>query len=318
MSSSPTMTETPMSRSSTEDVHAVGPYISEHDAPGPVLPIEHVDTLWLQVTGTLCNLACLHCFISCGPKNDNHEFMELDEVRSSVQWGREHGVREYYFTGGEPFMHPEIKEMIEATLEHGPLTILSNGILIDDAMASWLGRTFRSSRYSLDLRISLDGTTPEENDAIRGRKTFQKIIDSVMRLWEHGINPVITVTTCHAELGGEEGRRRFFEMLRERGLPKPRVKFLTPFKIGREERRAGQSYLPSERLFEGELDEEGGEHLQCSSCRMVTSEGVYPCPILIEVEEARMGDSLDEAMRPIELNHPACYTCHVEGVSCTT
>src|SRR5690554_4071844 len=45
--------------------------------PAPELALEHLDTLWLQVSGTLCNLACLHCFISCGPKNNNHEMMTL-------------------------------------------------------------------------------------------------------------------------------------------------------------------------------------------------------------------------------------------------
>src|SRR5690606_18063622 len=120
------------------------------------------DTLWLQVTGTLCNLACLHCFISCGPKNHNHEMMTLEAVRDAILWGQENGVKEFYFTGGEPFMHPQIREMIEAALEVGPLSILTNGLLIDEEMAAWLGQAFRKSRYSLDLRVSLDGTTPEE------------------------------------------------------------------------------------------------------------------------------------------------------------
>jgi hypothetical protein len=39
---------------------------------------------------------------------------------------------------------------------------------------------------------------------------------------------------------------------------------------------------------------------------------------LIEVEEARMGDSLADGIEDIRLDHPACYTCHVEGVSCRT
>lgn len=288
----------------------------EH-ADFPILELEHLDTLWLQVTGTLCNLACLHCFISCGPKNDSHDMMTLKQVEEAIARGIEEGVKEFYFTGGEPFMHDEIRAMIDAALAHGPLTVLTNGILIDDEQAAWLGERFRQSRYSLDLRVSLDGTTPAENDAIRGRHTFEKILAAVERLIENGLNPVITVTTCHAELGGEEGRARFFKLLRERGVEKPRLKFLAPFKIGREERRGG-GYEDYERLQKGDLTEASKKTLQCSSCRMVTAKGAYPCPILIEVEEARMGDSLDDALVPIELDHPACYTCFVEGVTCRT
>lgn len=284
--------------------------------PPPTLELESLDTLWMQVTGTLCNLACLHCFISCGPNNDSHDYMEMEQIRESLEWARNYGVKEYYFTGGEPFLHPDIEDMIDATLEQGPLSILTNGMLIDDDKAAWLAERFEDNRYSLDLRVSLDGTTAEENDALRGRGTFDEIIESIERLWDHGINPVITVTTCHAGSGGREGRQQFYEFIRSRGIDKPRLKFLAPFKMGREERR-DRGYREDELLVEGDLGGDGS-HLQCSSCRMVTSEGVYPCPILIEEEEARMGDTLDDGMDSIELDEPACYTCHVKGVTCST
>lgn len=286
----------------------------------PTLNMQHLDTLWLQVTGTLCNLACLHCFISCGPKNDSHPFMSVEQVADALAWAAKNGVKEYYFTGGEPFMHEQIRELIAMTLRQGPLSILTNGILITDELAAWLAQAAADSPYSLDLRVSLDGTTAQENDAIRGRHTFEKILAGVDRLVKHGVNPVITVTTCHAELGQEEGRARFIALLAERGIKQPRLKLLSPFKIGREEHRhqGAGAYMASERLFVEDIPDPNTDHLQCSSCRMVTAKGVYPCPILIEEEGARMGDTLDDAIKPIKLNHPACYTCHVEGISCRT
>jgi hypothetical protein len=105
--------------------------------------------------------------------------------------------------------------------------------------------------------------------------------------------------------------------VRSRGIEQPRLKFLAPFKIGREERRGG-GYEEWERLVEGDLLPGEEEALQCSSCRMVTSKGVYPCPILIEHDDALMGQTLEEGLVDIELKHQACYTCHVEGVTCTT
>lgn len=286
----------------------------------PTLDFKHLDTLWLQVTGTLCNLACLHCFISCGPKNDSHPMMTLEDILERLAWAKDYGVKEYYFTGGEPLMHPDIKAIIDATLAQGPLTILTNGILIDDEMAAWLSARFRASRYSFDVRVSMDGTTPEENDAIRGRRTFEKILAGVDRLIAHGLNPVLTVTTCHAELAAEEGRASFIALLKSRGVTQPRLKFLAPFKIGREENRHGADggYMPSERLYVSDVPDPQADHLQCDSCRMVTAKGVYPCPILIEEEGARMGDTLDESLGAIKLNHSACYTCHIDGVSCKT
>lgn len=283
----------------------------------PLLPFVALDTLWLQVTGTVCNIACKHCFITCGPKNLSHPMMTLEHVRTLLAGARELGVREYYFTGGEPFLHPEIFTLIEETLAQGPLHILTNGILIDDDVAARLGALFEAGPYTLDLRVSLDGASAAENDPIRGKGTFEQILAGGTRLMRHGINPVWTVTTVLASTGGDDGFERFKAMLAERGFTRPRLKFIPPFKIGREIRRAG-GYGDDDILQEGDLFE-GEEHvLQCGSCRMVTAKGVYPCPILIEEPGARMGETLAEGLVPIRLDHPACTTCHVEGFSCRT
>lgn len=282
---------------------------------GPTLDFLGLDVLWLQLTGTVCNIACLHCFISCGPKNDSHPIMDTQHVLDTLREGARLGVKEYYFTGGEPFLHDDIFLIIEETLKHGPLTILTNGILIDDAAARRLAELFRASPYSLDLRVSLDGTTPQENDPIRGKHTFEKIMAGARNLLRHGLNPIFAVTTVHAEHAEVEGRLQFMQVLRDQGFSPPRIKLIPPFKIGREERR-DRAYHDYEVLSEGDLLEDEAWMLQCGSCRMVTAKGVYPCPILIEEEGARMGDSLEQALGPIKLGHPACYTCHVEGFSC--
>ena len=127
----------------------------------PILELESLDELWFQGAGTLCNLSCHHCFISCHPGNDSFGFLSLAEVERRLEESAKYGVKEYYFTGGEPFLHPDIFPIILRTLSHGPLTILTNGILIDDEAAATLGEISRSTRYSLDLRVSLDGTTHE-------------------------------------------------------------------------------------------------------------------------------------------------------------
>ncbi len=281
----------------------------------PELGLTSLDTLWLQVTGTLCNIACTHCFISCSPKNHQHEMMSIEQVRVALDEAREQGVREYYFTGGEPFLHPDIRTLITMALQQGPLTILTNGILIDDATAMWLDETFRIAPYSLDLRVSLDGMTPEENDPIRGKNTFKRITAGIARLARHGINPIITVTEVRPEMGRPDARAAFMDVVRGLGLEKPRLKFLAPFLIGREVERT-RGYRQSELLHEGDLFPGEAEKLQCSSCRMVTDDGIYPCPLLINIPSARMGDTLSDGLKPIKLAWQPCYTCHIFGVTC--
>lgn len=282
---------------------------------GPELEFLGLDTLWLQLTGTVCNIACLHCFITCGPKNTSHPIMTTEHALATIREGAARGVKEYYFTGGEPFLHEDLFLIVEETLKHGPLTILTNGMLITDEVARRLGALFRASPYSLDLRISLDGVSPEENDPIRGKGTFDKILAGAQNALRHGINPIFAVTTVHAEYVEVEGRQSFMGMLRQRGFAPPRLKLIPPFKIGREQRRSC-GYSEREVLTQDDLMPDEAWTLQCGSSRMVTAKGVYPCPILIEEPGTKMGDTLADGLKPIRLSHPACYTCHVEGFSC--
>ena len=78
----------------------------------PQVPFKTLETLWLQVGGTLCNLECTHCFISCGPKNNTITMMTLAQVKERLRESRELGVKDYYITGGEVFINREIFEIL--------------------------------------------------------------------------------------------------------------------------------------------------------------------------------------------------------------
>lgn len=283
----------------------------------PEAPLLALDTLWFQVAGTICNLACTHCFISCSPTNHTHEMMSLAEVRKYLAEAEALGVKEYYFTGGEPFMNAEIYPIIEAALALGPVSVLTNGLLIRPESAARLKRISDASEYSLDLRVSVDGYDAATNDPIRGAGTFARILQGVRHLVEAGVHPVITVSEACEGAGTQEGRRRFLALLAEIGLPHPRLKILPLLLIGAEEQRT-RGYQKCETLEGESLTSADVSALQCSSCRMVTSRGVWVCPILLDAPEARMGATLGETLKPFELRHAACHTCHVQGLSCKT
>ena len=283
----------------------------------PWVPMGPLDTLWLQVAGTLCNLRCAHCFISCAPDNHSHAMMSLDEVRGYLEQAVRLGVREYYFTGGEPFMNHELLAMLEETLRVGPATVLTNGLFLDPARCGRLRAIADGSDYSLEIRVSLDGWGPDDHDRIRGAGTFARTVQGMRDLQAAGLNPVVTVTEAADGAGGTEGRSRFLDRLRRLGLARPRLKVLPLWRIGAEERRSG-GYAAWQRLSADRVTPEDLEGLQCSSGRMVTSRGVYVCPLLIEEPAARLGGTLAESLRPFALAHAACYTCHVSGVTCRT
>lgn len=292
--------------------------------PVPAVELRSLDTLWFQVGGTVCNLACTHCFISCSPTNHTHEFLSLAEVERYLAEAVSLGVKEYYFTGGEPFLNPDMERILAAALALGPASVLTNGLLLDAQRCRRLAALSESSEYSLDLRVSLDGMTPEANDPIRGAGTFARVMQGVESLAAAGLNPILTVTEVHAENATAAGKEKFFALLRGLGLAKPRLKLLPVFHLGAEAERSS-AYESWQRLTDVDADaaaaggaEGSWDHLQCSSCRMVTDQGVWVCPILVNEPEGRMGVALADTLGAFPLRHPACWTCHVYGVSCRT
>lgn len=283
----------------------------------PEAPLAALDTVWFQVAGTICNLRCKHCFISCGPDNHRLPMMSFEQVRGYLDEARGLGVREYYFTGGEPFMNRDMMRILEVSLAQGPSSVLTNGVLIDARKAQTLRGLSDGSPYSLDLRISLDGYDAATNDPIRGGGTFERILAGVRRLATAGLNPVITVTEACDDARTREGRTRFLDFLRQVGLTQPRLKIMPLLRMGAEQGR-DRGYHPWESLAGHTLTEEDLALLQCSTCRMVGAKGVYVCPILVDEAEGRMGETLQETLRPYRLAHAACYTCKVEGLSCAT
>jgi MoaA/NifB/PqqE/SkfB family radical SAM enzyme len=280
----------------------------------PSQPLHHLDTLWIQVAGTRCNLSCTHCFVSCGPADTRHGMMTREQVARRVAEGVALGVREFYFTGGEPFLHPEMLGILADTLEHGPSTVLTNGTLFTAATISSLASLSRSARYSLELRVSLDGAGRTAHDAFRGAGNFERAIQGLRALEAAGLLPIVTATnTSHED--PLVLRERYADALRGFGLSRPRIKLLPMFQLGREASRTAP-YDEGESLRDMDPAEFDPGRLQCGSCRAVTAAGVFVCPLLVNEDGTRMSDSLAGALGGFVLRHGACSTCYHTGMTC--
>jgi hypothetical protein len=224
------------------------------------------------------------------------------------------GVREFYLTGGEPFVHPEILEILADTLAFGPCTVLTNGTLFTRRRLEALRRLSDEARYSLEVRVSLDATSAEEHDRFRGTGAFERALGGLRALEAHGLLPIVTITRSTDE-DPLHFRERCVAMLRAHGLARPRVKLLPMFLLGREAGRR-RGYDAAETLAGLPPEAFDPERLQCGSCRAVTAKGVYVCPLLVDEPGGRLGGTLGEALGPFELAHGACWTCHVTGMTC--
>ncbi len=286
-------------------------------ADAPAVPLAALDQLWFQVSGTVCNLRCTHCFISCSPENDSFWFMGRDDVRPHLEDSARLGVKEYYFTGGEPFMNRDIEGILADTLGLGPATVLTNATLLPARRVDALADLAADSPYSLELRVSLDGVDEESNDRIRGEGSFGRAMEGVERLVAAGFLPIITTMRTWPEEETERVLGRFRELLAGVGYDRARLKILPPLLIGEEAKRT-RGYEEAERVTHDMLHGFDLDRLLCHRARLVTARGVWACPILLDSPSARVGADLDEAVAaPARLAEQACYTCYVSGAICS-
>jgi molybdenum cofactor biosynthesis enzyme MoaA len=298
----------------------------EHSRPGlvpqadaadpPVLRAGHLDALWFQVTGTLCNLRCAHCFISCSPENHAFGFLPLEEVARRLEESVALGVREYYFTGGEPFLHPRIVDILLLSLAYGPTTVLTNGTVLKARQLERLAEAAAASRWSLEFRLSLDGCDAEGNDLLRGAGSFERAIEGFALLLAHGFLPIVTVVRSWDDGAEPEVYDRFVAALRARGCSQPRIKVMPPFRLGAEAERVG-GYADSDRITHDMLADYDLDQLLCAHARVVTDRGIWICPILLDSPDGRLGDELAPAAQAsFPLAHAACHTCWLHGAVC--
>jgi AdoMet-dependent heme synthase len=289
------------------------PLLGEKPDGVPVSPFVRLTTLWVQITGTWCNLECTHCINASGPQDPWLAPLGAETIRQAIHEAEALGVKDIYFTGGEPFLHPEVLALLAFSLQAAPTSVLTNGTRINARMADALAALAAAAAYSLEIRVSLDDVDQDLNDRVRGRGSWAKAVRAIRLLDARGLLPIVTATAIvSAESPDDSGMYdRFRHFLLSLGLEKPRVKIMPVFPVGRLDGRS------TERLAEDDLDGFDRGILQCAESRVVAAGGVYACPILAGLPGARLSaGSLTESFRPAPLYHPACVTCHRTGMSC--
>ena len=115
-------------------------------------------TLWFN-TGTLCNLTCDNCYIHSSPTNDNLVYLSIEEVRdfiSEVSFEK-YETTEIGFTGGEPFLNPDLIKMLELCLSRQfKVLVLTNAMKPMMRYCAPLMSLRQRYANALNLRVSLD------------------------------------------------------------------------------------------------------------------------------------------------------------------
>jgi [mycofactocin precursor peptide]-tyrosine decarboxylase / 3-amino-5-[(4-hydroxyphenyl)methyl]-4,4-dimethylpyrrolidin-2-one synthase len=127
-----------------------------------------------------CNLACVHCLSSSG-RRDPRE-LTTEECKRVIDEFERMQVFYVNIGGGEPTVRRDFWELVDyAVSHHVGVKFSTNGSRITAQRAEKLAR----SDY-VDVQVSLDGATPDVNDAIRGPGSYRTAIAAMERLAEAG------------------------------------------------------------------------------------------------------------------------------------
>jgi hypothetical protein len=294
---------------------------SERTAKGEArakVTLGQLKTLWLN-TGTLCNLACKSCYIESSPRNDALVYLTLEEAKRFMEELAE--PIEIGFTGGEPFMNPDIIAMLEFALARGHrVLVLTNAMRPMRRHEAELQALATRFPGLLTLRVSLDHHTGTVHEAERGARSWDKAIEGLLWIAASGLRFAIAGRLLPGE--SEAEARAGYALLFDRiGLP-----------IDAQDRAVLVLFPEMDAAADVPEISEGCWDIlgltpavaMCASSRMVIHRKGRPaaevaaCTLLPYDEQFLLGPTLADARRTVALNHPHCARfCVLGGASCS-
>jgi predicted phosphodiesterase len=280
------------------------------DVAPPDAGLERLHTLWVN-TGTQCNLSCTKCFMESTPTNDSLSYFPIADLRAILA-DRPRGLKEIGFTGGEPFMNPDIMAMLVETLAAGyEVLVLTNAMRPLQRHEASLQALIASHPGRVRVRVSLDHYAPAQHEKLRGKGSFEASLAGLKFLGQAGA--LISVAS-RTPWGETEAMMRagFAQLFAHEAIAlnaqDPAALVLFP------EMDEASPSLPVTPAALAAVPPD--KPLMCRTSRMVVyrkgaaKAEFTPCTLLPDV-------SLADPFDPVTLNHPHCAQfCVYGGASC--
>ncbi len=274
--------------------------------------LKDLRTLWFN-TGTLCNLTCRNCYIESSPTNDRLEYLTAAESRTYLDEIRERhlATEEIGFTGGEPFMNPELPAMVADCLDRGfRVLVLTNALLA--------ARAHGADR--LVIRVSIDHYTRDVHELERGERTWAPTLLGMQWLVANGFDVHVAARNFTGQSEGEI-RRGFARFFADHGVP---IDADDPQRLIVFPEMDATADVPEITEACWGILKKSPDAMMCASSRMVVKRkgadrpAVVACTLLPYDAQFELGHSLADAAGPVPLNHPHCAKfCVLGGGSCT-
>jgi len=276
-----------------------------------------LDELWFH-TGTACNLSCPFCLEGSTPGDGRLDRMTLADVRPLMDEAVQLGVRQFSFTGGEPFIVKDFVNILDYASSLKPCLVLTNGT---DPVLKRLHHIERlcDRAHSISFRISIDWPDERRHDAGRGAGNFRKAFEGTRALHEMGFG-VSLARQMEPDEDAIAVDSRYAELLGQYGLPQDmRIVPFPDFDIPN-----SHPTVPdvTEDCMTRYQTEESRRSFMCAFSKMVIKKNgrmrVYACTLVDDDSDYDLGGTLVEALgQRIRMQHHRCYSCFAFGSSCS-
>jgi hypothetical protein len=298
------------------------PFVTAKGEARAQVALRALETLWFN-TGTLCNLTCRNCYIESSPRNDRLAYLTRDEVRDYLdEIARDKLPTSLIgFTGGEPFMNPDIIAMLDDVLSRGlSAMVLTNAMKPMRKLRPQLLALREAYGARLRIRVSLDHYTAAVHEAERGRRSWAPTIDGLVWLARNGF----AIDVAGRRFSGEpeaELRDGFARLFAELEVP---VDAADPVRLMLFPEMDAQHDVPEITTSCWDILHKSPNDVMCASARMVVKRkgaatpAVLACTLLAYDQQFELGRTLADAARPVSLNHQYCASfCVLGGAVCS-
>lgn len=276
-----------------------------------------LDELWFH-TGTACNFACPFCLEGSKPGDNRLQRLSLRDVEPVIAEALAVGVRQFSFTGGEPFVVRDMVRILAHAASHRPCLVLTNG---STALLRRLAQvaTLRTATNPVAFRVSIDWLDESRHDAGRAPGSWASAWQSLVALHALGF----PVSLARQMTPGEDGTAvdaAYRTLAARHGLPADiRVVAFPDFGTPGQSREAPEISADCMTRYHTEATRRA---FMCAFSKMVVKRAgrmrVYACTLVDDDRDYELGDTLAEAMpRRIMLRHHRCYACFRYGASCS-
>ncbi|MBO5804331.1 MAG: radical SAM protein [Bacteroidales bacterium] len=178
---------------------------------------KYPSVIGIEITNR-CNLNCIHC-INSSSINDKQE-LSFDTIKLIIDYMHQHGIICLDISGGEPFLHPRIYDILEYAYSRNlNISMATNGTFLTQDNINIL------KQYSVSTRVSYDGYNEDTFSIVRGKGIYQKVYNNVKNAIISNLG-ITLVTVLHAN--NVDNVELYIKTAKELGVRKLRLMPFVP------------------------------------------------------------------------------------------